>query len=312
MVYDLVIIGGGPAGVAAGVYAARKKIKTLMLAESFGGQSNVSSDIQNWIGTKSISGPSLSQQLKEHLFAYHGPDLTIKDGVRVTMVASHPTLPKHFTVSDNAGGQYETRTVLVTTGGRRRRLELPGAAEFEQKGITYCASCDGPIFSGKDVAVIGGGNAAFETAAQLAAYCQSVTILERDQKFRAEKITVDKVLANPKVKAFTNVETLEFRGDKFVKALLYQDKTSGEKKELAVEGVFVEIGFVPETDFVASLVKRNNFGSILVDHRTERTSTLGIWAAGDCTDVLYHQNNIAVGDAIKALEDIYLYLNVQA
>lgn len=308
MIYNLVIIGGGPAGVAAGVYAARKKIKTLVLAETFGGQSTISADIQNWIGTKSIAGETLGKQLREHLFIYASDTFVIKEGAKVTKVER---MGKSFKVITETGENYETKTILVTTGATRRRLNVPGAKEFEQKGITYCASCDGPIFSDKDVVVIGGGNAAFETAIQLAAYCQSVTIFELTPNFKADRITVDKVLANPKIKGVTNAETLEFTGDKFLKALKYKDRATGEVKELAVEGVFVEIGFIPATDFVRDLVELTDFGAIKVDHRTERTSLLGIWAAGDCTDVLYHQNNIAVGDAIKALEDIYFYLNIQ-
>jgi alkyl hydroperoxide reductase subunit F len=305
---DLIIIGGGPAGVAAGVYAARKKINTLVLADNFGGQSTVSADIQNWIGTKSISGETLGQNLKEHLFAYKSDTFVIRENSKVSKVEP---IGKNFKVTTETGESYETKTVLVTSGAQRRHLKAPGAKEYEQKGITYCASCDGPVFADKDVAVIGGGNAAFETAMQLAAYCRSVTIIEFTPNFKADKITVDKVLANPKIKGITNAETVEFSGDKFLKALKYKDRSSGEIKELEVEGVFVEIGFVPATDFVKGLVELTDFGAVAVDHRTQRTSVMGIWAAGDCTDVLYHQNNIAVGDAIKALEDIYFYLNIQ-
>ena len=307
--HDLIIIGGGPAAVSAGVYAARKKIKTLVLAEHFNGQSSVSSDIQNWIGDKSVSGENLNKRLKEHLFHYQSETFQIKEGAKVTKVEKSGD--KHFQVTTANGETFEARAVLVASGASRRRLSVPGAAEFEQKGITYCASCDGPVFADKDVAVIGGGNAAFETAMQLAAYCKSVTLIEFNPTFKADKITVDKVLTNPKIKGITNAETIEFTGDKFLKALKYKNRASGEIKELEVEGVFVEIGFVPATDFAKGLVDLTDFGAVAVDHRTQRTSVMGIWAAGDCTDVLYHQNNIAVGDAIKALEDIYFYLNIQ-
>jgi alkyl hydroperoxide reductase subunit F len=306
--YDLIIIGGGPAGVAAGVYAGRKKIKTLILTDNFGGQSTTSTDIQNWIGTKSVSGETLGQQLKDHLFTYTSDTFVIKEQAKVIKVESEG---KNFAIATDGGERYQARAVLVASGAVRRRLNVPGAKEFEQKGITYCASCDGPVFADKDVAVIGGGNAAFETAMQLAAYCRSVTMIEFQPNFRADKITIDKVLVNPKIKGITNAETIEFKGEKFLKFLIYKNRATGATTELPVEGVFVEIGFIPATNFVRGLVELTDIGAIKVDHRTERTNLTGIWAAGDCTDVLYHQNNIAVGDAIKALEDIYFYLNTQ-
>jgi len=159
--------------------------------------------------------------------------------------------------------------------------------------------------------VIGGGNAAIETAMQLVAYCQSVTILEYNPSFKADKISVEKILANPKVKGVINVEIQEFKGDRFVKSVIYKDRVTGKITELVTGGIFVEIGFIPTTDFVKDLVDLTDFGAIKIDHKTQRTSLTGIWAAGDCTNIPYHQNNIAVGDAIKALENIYSYLHIQ-
>jgi len=309
MTYDLIIIGGGPAGVAAGVYAARKKLQTLFFTYDFGGQSNVSAEIQNWIGTPAISGEQLAKNLEAHLRAYEGNPpaggLIIKSGVKVAKVDS---VGKHFTVSTDDGQTSESRTVLVTTGATRRKLMVSGADIFEQKGITYCATCDGPMFADKDVVVVGGGNAAFETALQLLAYAKSIIILHHGAEFKADKITVDKVLARPKIKAVLNAETIEIKGDKFVKSLVYKNKLTDEKVELITEGVFVEIGLVPTTALVQGITELNAYGSIVVDPKNQRTKTAGLWAAGDCTDGLYHQNNIATGDAIKALEDIYLYL----
>jgi thioredoxin-disulfide reductase len=309
MIFDLAIIGGGPAGASAGIYAARKKLKTVLIASDFGGQSSVSVEIQNWIGFKSISGELLAKQIKDHLYSYEGEDLIIKEGRQVNKVIKSGNT---FTITDNTGENFEAKTVIITTGASRRHLAVPGAKEFEQKGITYCATCDGPLFAGQDVVVIGGGNAAIETAMQLAAYCKSVTVLEREPKFKAEEITVEKLLANPKVKALTNVEVQEFKGEKFVKSVIYKDRVTDKVTELPTTGVFVEIGFIPTTDFVRGLVDLTDFGAIKVDHKTQRASLIGIWAAGDCTDVLYHQNNIAVGDAIKALEDVYSYLHLQS
>lgn len=306
MIYDLIIIGGGPAGVAAGVYAARKKIKTLLITFDFGGQSGVSAEIQNWIGVKAIPGEQLAAQLKDHLLTYRSADFEIMASEKITAVSKTES---GFKVTTEGGQTFDTRAVLVATGAERRKLAVPGAKEFEQRGITYCATCDGPLFAGKDVVVIGGGNAAFETAVQLLAYCRSVTLIHRGETFRADEITVEKVRVNPKMKIVTNAETQEFRGDKFVQSLVYKDLKTGELRELKTDGVFVEIGLVPTTWFVKDLVKLNEYNQIIVDPRTQAASASGVWAAGDATDGLYHQNNIAAGDAIKALENIYQYLH---
>jgi len=184
--HDLIIIGGGPAGCAAGVYAARKLLKTYLITETFGGQSIDSADVQNWIGTPHIAGPALAESLENHVRTYASDVVTIVTGERVTGVEKKSD---HFTVTTNAGKSYDAKTVLVGTGGRRRKLEAKGSDLFEHKGLTYCATCDGPLFGGQDVFVIGGGNAAFETAAQLLAYAKSVTLLARSD-FRADPVTV--------------------------------------------------------------------------------------------------------------------------
>ncbi len=304
--YDLIIIGGGPAGVSAGVYAARKMLKTLLITESFGGQSTDSMGVQNWIGTIEISGPDLGKALETHLRAYADGIVDIKTGELVTGLKQ---LGKdHFSVS-TPSATYESKTVLITSGSSRKKLEVPGAKEYENKGVTYCASCDGPVFSGQDVAVIGGGNAGFETAAQLLAYCKSVTLLNRTEHFKADEMTVAKVLANPKMKALTNVLPKEVKGEKFVKSLVYENVDTHEVGEIAVGGIFVEIGLLPATGFVAGVVPLNKINQIIIDPRDQRTQVEGIWAAGDATDSLYHQNNIASGDAVKALEDIYLHIH---
>lgn len=307
MLYDLTIIGGGPAGAAAGVYAARKKLQTLFLTYDFGGQSVVSTEIQNWIGTPAISGEELAKQLEKHLRAYEGDGLTIKTGVKAEKLEK---AGKNFKIQTDTGESFESKTVLITTGAHRRKLTVPGADAFEQKGITYCATCDGPLFAGKDVTVIGGGNAGFETALQLLAYCPKVTLIHHSAEFKADPVTVEKVKNNPKATLLTNAETIEIKGDKFVKGLIYKNKLTNETKELSTEGVFVEIGLVPATEFVKELVNTNQYGAIVVDPRNQRSSVNGLWAAGDAADGLYHQNNIAAGDAIKALEDIYSYLHL--
>lgn len=308
MTYDLIIIGGGPAGSAAAVYAARKKLKTLFITKEWGGQSIVSEQIYNWIGTPTISGNDLAEGLKSHVMANVGDSLEVKEGSNVSSLEKSGS---NFTVKTEAGDSFETKTVLIASGSGRRKLEATGADRLEHKGLTYCASCDGPIFSGMDVAVIGGGNAGFESAAQLLAYCNSVTLINRSDTFRADEVTVEKVLKNPKMKTITNVDILEVKGDKFVEGILLKDIKTGEEKELKVSGIFVEIGQIPNTGFVKNVVALDQYGRVKIDPRTQKTETPGIWAAGDCTDVLYHQNNIAAGDAVRALEDIYLAIHTK-
>ena len=303
--YDLAIVGGGPAGVAAGVYAARKRLKTILITESFGGQSVDSVGIENWIGTPKIPGADFGKMLENHLRSAASDSVEIKMGERVENISK---IADGFETK-TAGNTYRSKTVLITTGSTRRKLEIPGAKEFENKGITYCASCDGPLFADQDVAVIGGGNAAFESAAQLLAYAKSVTMLVRSDKFRADEQTIEKVLAHPKMKVIKNAKPKEIKGSKFVTSLNYE--VDGEEMEIAVTGVFVEIGLIPTTSFIKDLVKLNTIGQIPVDPRTQKTNVDGIWAAGDSTDGLYHQNNIAAGDAVKALEDIYLHLHTK-
>jgi alkyl hydroperoxide reductase subunit F len=311
MLYDLIIIGGGPAGVAAGVYALRKRLPTLFITDVFGGQSTVSEDIQNWIGTPSISGVKLAEDLEKHLRTYSGDIVTIQTSEKVTRVEKVGELDTlHFKITTTKG-VYEARTVLACAGSYRRKLTIPGADQFEHKGITYCASCDGPLFTGQDVVVIGGGNAGFESAAQLLAYCKSVTLIQRGKEFRADPVTVAKILANPKMKAITDTELVEIKGDTFTKSIIYKNNATGENIELPTTGIFVEIGLLPTTDFLKGLVTLDKNSHIVIDPRTQQTSTRGVWAAGDSTDVLYHQNNIAVGDAVRALEDIYIHLHTK-
>ncbi|HUD03982.1 MAG TPA: FAD-dependent oxidoreductase [Candidatus Paceibacterota bacterium] len=307
MSYDLAIIGGGPAGVAAGVYASRKRLKTVFITKDFGGQSSVSEEVQNWIGTTKISGIDLAQNLKNHLLAYAGDVVDVKEGETCDSISKN----KDGFVVKTKTGTYEVKTILITTGSHRRKLTVPGAEEFENKGITYCASCDGPLFADQDVAIVGGGNAAFDSAAQLLAYCKSVTLLNRSDDFRADPATVKKVLSNPKMHAVTNAQLVKIVGNKFVTGLTYKNAESGEMKDLAVTGIFAEIGSLPTTEFAKSLVKIDEYNRIVVDPRTQMTSLAGIWAAGDCTDGLYHQNNIAAGDAVKALENLYLCLHAK-
>lgn len=303
--YDLLIIGGGPAGVAAGVYAARKRIKTILITEDFGGQSVVSADVQNFIGITSFPGSEMTLRFKEHLLAYADDILDIEEG---DLVVGLSKIKGGYEVKTRNGKTFQANAVLVASGSHRRKLTAKGAERLENKGLVYCASCDAPLFKGMDVAVVGGGNAGFESAQQLLEYSPKITILERGDKFIADSVTQENVLKNKKVIALTNVEIIEIKGDKFISSLVYKDK-DGKEHEITLKGVFVEIGSIPNSDFIKELVELNKIGEIVVNHKTQRSSEEGIWAAGDVSDVLYKQNNISMGDGVKALEDIYLWLN---
>lgn len=306
--HDLIIVGGGPAGAAAAVYAARKQLKTILVVDEWGGQSGVSSEIQNWIGTPAISGADLADSLRKHVESYKGEFLDIRHPARSTSLEPENN---SVTVVLKDGTRLTAYAVLITTGAKRRLLEIPGAKEYDQKGLTYCASCDGPLFEGKDVAIIGGGNAGFETALQLLAYCKSVTLFNRTDKFKADEISIAAALKHPNMRVVMNAVPTAVLGEKFVTGLKWKDSKTDKEEVLPVEGIFVEIGLLPNTEWVNNAVGLNEIKQIKVDPKTGRTSHPRIWAAGDVTDGLYHQNNIAAGDAVKALEDVYMFLRRQ-
>lgn len=313
-IYDLIIIGGGPAGVSAAVYAARKRLNTLIILSEWGGQSIVSEEIYNWIGSVSIPGAKLAENFKAHVLANAktetNPNATLetKEGEKAIDIQKNSDT---FIVKTESGKEFETKTILISSGSSRRKLEALNADRLEHKGLTYCASCDGPIFADMDVVVVGGGNAGFESAAQLLAYCKSVTLINRTETFRADEITVEKISKNPKFNIIKNAIITEVIGEKFVSGLKYKDTQTNEEKELKVSGIFVEIGQIPNTSFAKNIIEIDEIGRIKIDPWTNQTTTPGIWAAGDCTNILYHQNNIASGDGVKALEDIYLYLHTK-
>ncbi|MDP2593857.1 MAG: FAD-dependent oxidoreductase [bacterium] len=304
---DLIIIGGGPAGVAAAVYAARKRLSTVLIAKEVGGQSIVSDGIENWVGTIKLSGTELAKNLAAHLEAVKTDILELSIGEEVTALRKNMNTDG-FVVQMKGGATHGGRAVLVASGAGRRKLDVPGAEKFENKGLTYCASCDGPLFADMDVAVVGGGNAGFETALQLLAYVKSVTLIHRHREFKADPVTVEKASAHPNMRIIRHTEPTEVMGEQFVTGLKYKDKDSGEAKELAVTGIFVEAGVIPNTGFAEGLLTLDPVKRIVVDAKNQRTGVEGVWAAGDCTDELYHQNNIAAGDGVKALEDLYLWL----
>jgi len=308
--YDLIIIGGGPAGISAGIYAARKKIKFLLATETLGGQSAVASEIQNWIGIKSISGFELAKKMEEHLMAHGG--IEAEEGYLAEKVEK---ISGGFKITFKNGKSFETKTILATTGGRRRRLGVAGEKDFENKGVAYCSTCDAPMYAKKTVAIVGGGNAALGATKDLSVYADKVYLMVRSENIKGDPVLFEEIKKDPKIEILLNSEVTEVFGNDFVEGVKYLDKKDnpstgpGQVKELKLDGVFVEIGSVPNSEFLGELVKKNNYNEVVVDHGNQKTSCEGIWAAGDITDLPYRQNNISASDGIKALLSIKDFLN---
>jgi len=303
MLYDFLIIGGGPAAVAAGVYSARKKLKTILITKEWGGQSVVSAGIENWIGTKNIPGFDFAKALEGHIRTHEDVEIIIPDKVTNVEKAND-----HFKIYTEKGSVYDAKTVFIGSGAGRKKIGVPGEKEFDGRGVAYCSTCDAPIFKDKDTAVIGGGNAGLEAVMDLLPYAKSVKLLEYGDTLKGDPVTQEKVKASDKVEIILNAQTLEIFGNKFVEGLKYKNRITGEEKILELKGVFVEIGSVPNSDMVKDLVAINKFGEIIVDHKNSRTSLTGIWAGGDVTDDPFKQNNISAGDGVKAALDAYNYL----
>lgn len=303
--YDLIILGGGPAGIAAGIYASRKKLKALLITESFGGQSIVAAQINNFIGFKSLSGLELKNALEEHLRAHSG--IEIMEGCRMEKVEKTDA---GFLIT--AGGEkFESKTILIASGSHHRRLNIPGEKKFEGRGVFYCSICDAPLMNNKPAVVVGGGNSALYAVFDLLPYADKIFVLGRSNIFRADPVYLEKAASSKKVQFIANAESLEILGDKFVSAITYKDKTGGTIKELRADGIFVAIGNQPNSELFKGLVTVNQAGKIIVDGKTQQTSREGVWAAGDITDVLYGQINIAIGDAVKAVLNINDYLKIK-
>lgn len=301
--YDVIIIGGGPAAAGAVIYIARKKLKTLLIAGEFGGQSMVSSSIENWIGDPMLTGFDLAQKLERHVRAQAGVEILSPE--LATLVSE---IPSGFKVDTRIGKSFETKTVILASGSRRRRLGVPGEQKFEGKGVVFCSTCDAPLFGGKTVAVVGGGNAGLEAVVDLFPYAEKIYLAVRSGALKGDQITQDEVKRNSKVEIIYNATTQEILGEEYVSGLRYKDSKTNETKDIKVDGVFVEVGAVPNSEIVKGLVEMNAAGEVLIDHKTGATSKPGIFAAGDVTDEVYKQNNISVGDAIKAALSAYNYL----
>ncbi len=303
MIYNLIIVGGGPAGVAAGIYAARKKLKGLLISDLIGGQGVVSRDIQNFIGIRSISGLNFAKTLKEHLAVNKETKFIEGD-----LVAEIKKDKKGFKVFTQKGKIFYSATILIVSGSRRKKINIPGEKEFDGRGVFYCSICDAPLMKNKTVAVIGGGNSGFEAVLDLLPYASKIYLLEYADVLSADLITKEKVKKSKKIEIITMAEVREIFGGEFVKGLEYKDRRRGKIKKLNLQGVFVSVGYQPNSEIVKNLVKLNKNNEIIIDPKTQETSRKGIWAAGDVTDGLYRQMNIAIGDAIKAALNIDSHL----
>ena len=308
--YDLIIVGAAPAAVAAGVYAARKKLQTLVVTESFESQSFVSDKIENWIGEISISGFDLAQKLEAHLRAQE--TIEVKTGERVEKIETSNCTDGQrvcdFLVLTNKGNEYSAKSLIIVSGGRRRTLGVPGEKKFMGTGVAFCATCDAPIFKDKNVAVIGGGNAGLEAVVDLLAYARKIYLLARGDALRGDPLTYEEIKKHDNVEIILNAETQEIVGDKFVTGLCYKDQKTNKETTLSIQGVFVEIGSAPNSEMVKELVELNRYGEIIIDAKIAATSHPGIFAAGDVTDDIYKQNNIAVGDGVRAALSAYNYI----
>ncbi|HID91327.1 TPA: FAD-binding protein [Candidatus Bathyarchaeota archaeon] len=297
--YDTIIVGAGPAGIAAAIYAARKRLRALVISENVGGQAALSGDVENYLGYQFVTGPELAKKFEEHMKGY---ELEL----RLERVERIEKGPGAFEVRAS-DGTYRARTVIVATGRRPRLLNIPGEREFKNRGVSYCATCDGPLFAGKNVAVIGGGNSALDVALQLIRIAKKVYLVTINEEMRGDAVMIEKVRGSPNVEMLTRALSREIRGDVFVNGLVVE--RDGERMELSVDGIFIEIGSVPNSEIID--VEKNESGEIVVSRRNE-TSVDGAFAAGDVTDVYGNQIIIAAGEGAKAALAAFEYLSRQA
>ncbi len=298
-IYDLVIIGAGPAGITAAVYAARKKMDPLVITKDIGGQASLSGDIQNYTGYQFITGPELAIKFEEHMRKFN---FEIKENEEVKKLISRKGTFLVKTDKDN----YQAKTVIVASGKRSRELGVTGEREFRNKGLTYCATCDGPLFAGRDVAVIGGGNSALDAALQLIKIANHIYIINITDNLTGDGIMQEKIRADNKVSIFNNSRVKEILGNSFVQAIKIEEDR--KEKILDVQGIFVEIGLIPNSEFASDLEK--NARKEIVVNQGNETNVPGIFAAGDVTNVPEKQIIIAAGEGAKAVLSAFRYLSM--
>jgi alkyl hydroperoxide reductase subunit F len=295
--YDVLIVGGGPAGAAAAVYAARKGIRVGVAAERFGGQTNDTMAIENYISVLETDGPKFAAALEAQVRQYGVDIMNLQRAVKLIPAESEGGLVQ---VQMENGGTLKARTVILSTGARWRNVNVPGEQQYKNKGVAYCPHCDGPLFKGKRTAVIGGGNSGIEAAIDLAGIVEHVTVIEFADQLKADAVLVNKLNSLPNVTVHTNAQTTEITGDgSIVNGISFKDRANGEVHHVELAGVFVQIGLVPNTEFLKETVELTKFGEIVVDAKGH-TNLPGVFAAGDCTTVPFKQIVIAAGEGSKA------------
>ncbi|WP_352337007.1 alkyl hydroperoxide reductase subunit F [Psychrobacter sp. 16-MNA-CIBAN-0192] len=303
---DVTIIGAGPAGVAAAIYTARKGLKVTMVADRIGGQVKDTQDIENLISIPLTTGTTLSNNFVTHLQEY---DITLKQSVSVKEISE--TEDENYRIQLNTGETFTTRSIILATGAQWRKLNVPGEEENIGKGVAYCPHCDGPFFKGKDVSVVGGGNSGIEAALDLAGIVKHVTVFEFADSLKADQVLINKAKEKANIEIITGAATKEIKAtDGKVTSIVYEERSSGEIKELDLAAIFVQIGLVPNSEFVKGFVDLNRFGEIEIDERC-RTDRKGIFACGDVTTVPFKQINIAMGEGSKAALSAFEYLVMQ-
>lgn len=299
-IFDVLVIGGGPAGASSAIYAARKGIKTGMVVETFGGQVLETLGIENVIGTPYVEGPQLMRQVEEHVKQYN---VDIMKGQRAKSIQKNDLIE----VELENGAQLKAKTAILSTGARWRAINVPGEKEFKNKGIAYCPHCDGPLFKDKEVVVIGGGNSGIEAAIDLAGLAKHIYVLEFLPELKADQVLQDKLYSLTNVTVITNAATKEITGSSHVEALTYTDRLTNQEHTLNVEGFFILIGLMPNTEWLADSIALSDRGEILTD-RHGATNVEGIFAAGDCTDSVYKQIIISMGSGATAALGAFDYL----
>lgn len=300
--YDLIIVGGGAAGMTAAVYSARKQLKTLLLSKDLGGQLLWTSDIENYMGYQYITGKELTDKFKSQMEQFPIVDIVVKDSVEKIEEKD-----EKFIATTANGRQYVGKTVIIASGKRYKPLNVPGENELVGRGVSHCATCDAPLFKGKDVAVIGGGNSGFTSAADLVNIAKKVYVVNVADKWQADPVLVNKVKEAKNFVPLLMYKAIRIQGRNSVTGLVLESLETKKQKKLSVQGVFIEIGLLPNSEFVRDLVSLNSFGEIMVDCAC-RTSVPGIFAAGDVTTVPEKQIGVAIGEGSKAALSAYKYL----
>lgn len=297
--YDLIIIGAGPAGITAGVYAARKRLNFLVITKDIGGQTAWSGDVENYTGYQFITGPDLAAKFEEHMRRYN---IGVKEGEGAVEIKR---IDNVIRIKTDKGGEYESKAAIIASGKFSRELGVPGEREFKNKGLSYCATCDAPLFGGKQVAVIGGGNSALDACLQLMKIAKHVHLININPRLGGDAVMREKVEKSDVITVMNAAHVAAIVGDKFVTGIKVKD--GGKEETMPVQGVFVEIGLVPNSDFSKDVAK-NQFKEIIINGRNE-TNVPGIFAAGDVTDVPEKQIVIAAGEGSKAALSAFKYLN---